>query len=122
VRNTVVYSFNSCPVVFCGSRCPVFVDKCTIPNSVSSICNGVFAGCTGLTAVSIPGSVARICDGAFRGCAGLFSVILPDSVEEIGKEAFDDCPDVTLTVKRGSRAEEYCIENGLRYVYNDDEA
>ncbi|MDO4972333.1 MAG: leucine-rich repeat domain-containing protein, partial [Bacteroidales bacterium] len=42
-----------------------------IPNSVTSIGNWAFYGCTGLTSVTIPNSVTSIGDDAFYGCTGL---------------------------------------------------
>ena len=51
-----------------------------IPNSVTSIGDYAFYGCTGLTSVDIPNSVTSIGDYAFAGCTGLTSVIIPNSV------------------------------------------
>ena len=60
----------------------------TIPNSVTSIGNGAFSGCTGLTSVTIPNSVTSIGSRAFEGCSGLTSVTIPNSVTSIGNGAF----------------------------------
>ena len=43
----------------------------TIPNSVTSIGNWAFFGCTSLTAINIPNSVTTIGDGAFSDCPSL---------------------------------------------------
>ncbi|WP_034101020.1 leucine-rich repeat domain-containing protein, partial [Flavobacterium psychrophilum] len=43
----------------------------TIPNSVTSIGEDTFAGCSGLTSVTIPNSVTAIGNSAFRGCTNL---------------------------------------------------
>jgi|GEM_PF-1382330 len=45
-----------------------------IPNSVSSIGDGAFVGCSGLTSVTIPNSVTNIGNYAFVGCSGLTSI------------------------------------------------
>ena len=63
----------------------------TIPNSVTSIGGGTFGGCRGLTSVTIPNSVTSIGDRAFYGCSGLTSVTIPNSVTSIGNKAFLDC-------------------------------
>ena len=63
----------------------------TIPNSVTSIGGWAFYGCSGLTSVSIGNSVTMIDCGAFSGCIGLTSVTIPNSVILIGDYAFSDC-------------------------------
>ena len=67
----------------------------TIPNSVTEIGYGAFCDCSGLTSVTIPNSVTSIGDGAFDGCRGLTSVTIPNSVTEIGKVAFYKCSGLT---------------------------
>jgi len=66
-----------------------------IPNSVTSIGNYAFYGCSGLTSVTIPNSVTSIGMGAFMNCTALTSVTIPDSVTSIGREAFYGCTDLT---------------------------
>ena len=63
-----------------------------IPNSVTSIGDYAFYGCTGLASVTIPNSVTSIGYEAFEGCSGLTSVTIPNSVTTIGDEAFKNCP------------------------------
>ena len=67
----------------------------TIPNSVTSIGEGAFKGCSGLTSITIPNSVTSIGNYAFSGCTGLTSVTIPDSVTSIGGSAFSDCTGLT---------------------------
>ena len=40
---------------------------------------------------------------------------IPDSVTEIEPDAFLESPNVTICCKKGSAAESYAIENGLKY-------
>ena len=63
----------------------------TIPNSVTSIESSAFAGCSGLTSVTIPNSVTSIGGFAFSGCYGLTSVTIGSGVTSIGDNAFDGC-------------------------------
>ncbi|MBQ5590731.1 MAG: fibronectin type III domain-containing protein, partial [Clostridia bacterium] len=63
----------------------------TIPNSVTSIGNNAFEDCTSLTSVTIGDSVTSIGEEAFYGCDSLTSVTIPDSVTSIGDEAFRGC-------------------------------
>lgn len=44
--------------------------------------------------MTIPNSVTSIEDGTFYGCSGLTSVTIGNSVESIGKEAFCECPEL----------------------------
>ena len=66
-----------------------------IPNSVTSIGNAAFAGCSSLTSITIPNSVTSIGDGAFYLCYGLTSVTIPNSVTSIGGSAFEGCSGLT---------------------------
>ena len=51
----------------------------TIPDSVTSIGDSAFSGCTGLTSVTIPDSVTSIGWYAFEDCTGLNSVVFGDT-------------------------------------------
>lgn len=67
----------------------------TIPNSVTSIGNGAFEGCSSLTSVTIGNSVTSIENYAFEGCSSLASVLIGNSVTAIGMEAFRGCSSLT---------------------------
>ena len=67
----------------------------TIPNSVTSIGETAFYGCTGLTSVTIGNSVTSIGNQAFNKCSGLTSVTIPNSVTSIGEAAFYGCSGLT---------------------------
>ena len=61
-----------------------------IPNSVTTIGEYAFHGCSDLTSVNIPNSVTSIGTYAFYGCSGLTSITIPNSVTSIGGGAFGD--------------------------------
>ena len=59
---------------------------------VTSIGGWVFNGRNDLTGeLVIPNSVTSIGDGAFSGCWGLTSIVIPNSVTSIGERAFYNC-------------------------------
>ena len=70
----------------------------TIPNSVTNIGNSAFSGCSGLTAITIPNSVTNIGDNAFYGCSGFTSITIPKSVRRIGSSAFRGCNNLTSLI------------------------
>ena len=71
------------------------ITSITIPNSVTSIGAHAFDGCTGLTSITIPNSVTSIGYMAFYGCTGLTSIAIPNSVTSIGNWAFFECTGLT---------------------------
>ena len=66
-----------------------------IPSSVTSIGDGAFSGCSGLTNVTIPGSVTNIGASGFWECNGLTSVTIPNSVTSIRGGGFYGCSGLT---------------------------
>ena len=67
----------------------------TIPDKVTSIGVAAFDSCTGLTSVTIPNSVTSIERYAFSGCKGLSAITIPDSVTYISYGAFYYCTSLT---------------------------
>ena len=67
----------------------------TIPNSVTSIGNSAFWSCSSLTSVTIPNSVTSIGGAAFSYCSSLTSITIPNSVTSIGGMAFESCSSLT---------------------------
>lgn len=60
-------------------------------NSVISIGEGAFRGCTSLQNINIPSTVTEIGEAAFRGCTSLTKITIPSTVTEIGYRAFENC-------------------------------
>ena len=92
----------------------------TIPNSVTSIGDRAFYGCSELTSVTIPNSVTSIGESAFYGCSGLTSAIIGNSVKSIGESAFDSCSGLTsVTIGNSVTSigqEAFCGCSGLTSV------
>ena len=94
-----VTSIGDCAFYGCSG-----LTELTLPNSVRSIGDGAFSGCSGLTELTLPNSVTSIGDCAFYGCSGLTELILPNSVTSIGNYAFSDCSGLEkITVDRGNK-------------------
>ena len=78
-----------------GSAEKVDIPKNIDGNSVTSIGNYAFRGCTSLTSVTIPDSVTEIGASTFEHCTSLKSITIPNSVTEIRGWAFYDCTSLT---------------------------
>ncbi|MBD5186439.1 MAG: leucine-rich repeat domain-containing protein, partial [Bacteroidales bacterium] len=101
--------------------------KFTLPDGITSIGAGAFAGCdkltdidltqnktlkeigegafkgTSITEITLPETLEKIGGGAFEGTK-ITSVVVPDSVKEIGEGAFKGCDELE-TVKVGKNVE-----------------
>ena len=85
----LVYSDNSkTNIVACSTAATGTIE---IPNSVTSIGDGVFQNCSGLTSIILPDGLTSIGEEAFNACFSLTSIILPDGLTSIGTGAFSAC-------------------------------
>ncbi len=105
------YAFESCDLL----------QSVVIPESVTSIGDYAFHYCCNLQSVTIPEGVTSIGGFAFLYCSNLQSVAIPDTVISIGDFAFYLVSQgvTTITVGRDSYAKQYCVDNGLNYIYFD---
>ncbi len=92
-----------------------------IPNGVTSIGHGAFAGCTSLTGITIPNSVTNIGDLAFDGCTGLTGITvdaLNSSYSSVAGVLFDK-GQATLIQCPGGKAGSYMIPNSVTSIGHD---
>ena len=73
-----------------------------IPNTVTSIGDCAFLGCTNLTAVTLDRNLTNIGDSAFESCSNLVGVTIPNSVGNIGFAAFQSCCSLSSVTIPGS--------------------
>jgi hypothetical protein len=66
-----------------------------IPANVTTINDGMFSGCTGLTVITIPASATTIGASAFAGCTNLTNVNIHEGVTTIGASAFINCTGIS---------------------------
>ena len=66
-------------------------DSIVVPNSVKTIGDRAFSGCSHLKQVIIPDTVIHIGEEAFSFCESLTHLTIPNSVKTIGKYAFGYC-------------------------------
>ena len=66
-----------------------------IPNSVTSIGNYAFLGCSNLTSIVIPEGVTSIGEKAFTNCSSLTSIEIPVGVTSIESDAISGCSSLT---------------------------
>ena len=95
--NPVYDSRNNCNAIIetASNTLIAGCENTIIPNSVTTIGQSAFDGCSSLTSVTIPNSVTSIGQSAFDSCSGLTSVTIPNSVTNIGQDAFWGCTSVT---------------------------
>lgn len=81
----------------------------TVPNDVTNIDIGAFAGCRWLKSITLPDSMTTIGDWAFYGCKSLTSITIPGSVTSIsiGDNTFRECKKPIICGSKGSYAEQF---------------
>ena len=90
--NTKYDSQNNCNAIIETSTNTLIVGckNTTIPNSVTSIGDYAFFGCSGLTSVEIPNSVTSIGSGAFKSCSNIRSIYCQSATPPSYPSSFAD--------------------------------
>lgn len=123
---------------FCGNKATVDI---VFSDKLLQIESAAFLGCESLKSITTGFGLKKIGIGAFAGCSNLEIVVLQDGIQEIDIGAFNNCrrleelliPDsvryigfardystiskkTTILCSRGSCAERYAIEHGIKYT------
>lgn len=88
-------------------------DAYTVKPGTKTIADCAFYYCN-LTSIIIPDSVVSIGNHAFHGCSGLDSITIPKSVTSVGDYAFQACFYLTAINVDADNAV-YCSEDGILY-------
>lgn len=75
------YAFDEC----------INLSSVTIPNSVTSIEDGVFYKCSSLTSIELPDGIDNLSACIFKECKKLKNVKIPETISSIGRAAFSGC-------------------------------
>lgn len=87
-----------------------------LPNSLNSIGNRAFQGCSGLTSITIPDSVSNIGGYTFGNCTGLTSVAIGSGMKIMDGYAFYGCYNLQNIYITDMVA--WCRINGLNGLMN----
>ena len=88
----------------------------TVPNGVTNILEGAFAGFTAITNVTLPNTVQVVGEAAFSNATALASMTIPNSVTTIGTRAFYDTALAMVYVAKGDTARVKLLVEGTGYA------
>ena len=89
--------------------------KVVLSKNVKELSSECFSGCTSLTDINIPLDLTTMWSEVFTGCTSLKSLKFGDAVESPGWNVFDNCPNLTVSVVRGTKVHEYCMNENVKY-------
>ncbi len=115
------------------------VKKINFNKNVTYISKGLCQGCTGLEGFQLSKGTTGIGEYAFEGCTKLSATVIKSGIEKIGEkafancttlrsakfqpynveiapDAFENCPMVVFYCEKGSSAEKYANEHGIKVV------
>ena len=114
------YAFSSCSgltTIFVDSSNPVYDSRNQCNAIIKTNTNELIAGCSNTV---IPNSVASIGEEAFRGCTGLTLIEIPNSVTSIGDYAITHCYELTSIILRSTippSLGHIAFESSADYIY-----
>ena len=73
----------------------------SIPNTVTSVWDGAFYGCSALTYVELPNSINSLGVKVFESCSNLTSITIPSGVSYLKTQCFEYCGLTNVTIPNG---------------------
>ncbi len=74
-----------------------YITSVSLPDSITEICEGAFAGCRKITAMTLPENLTEIGTYAFAA-SGIWSITIPEGVKHISNNAFEDAHLFSVTL------------------------
>lgn len=71
------------------------IESIVMPDSLTTIEEGAFAGCTALKSITLSKSIEKIGAGAFEGCTSLTKMTIPAGINEIPSNMLAGCTSLT---------------------------
>ena len=90
-----------------------------LPEGLTTLGSRAFQNCVSLEGITLPESLTTLDFRTFDGCEKLGFVAIPSAMNSIADSAFHNCPNVQLIVFPGSYGEQFAMDHGLPYAYND---
>jgi hypothetical protein len=97
---------------YTGSKDEIVINSSYAGLPIVGIADQAFKDCS-FDSISLPNSLKTIGESAFYGCTFLSTITIPDSVTTVGASAFDGCTQLLTAVLSSSMTSipSYCFEN-----------
>lgn len=105
---------------FSDSSINGYLKTIILPDTIKSIGERAFHGCTGLSAIDIPDGVTSIGKLAFSGCTSLTDIVIPNGVTSIKQQTFENCSAlINISIPDGVTSIEQRAFYGCRFLEID---
>ena len=92
-----------------------YLQEVVFPESLTTIGDSAFSGCTSLKSVTLPKGLKKICTNAFLDCKSLKKITIPDEIEEIKYGAFQDSGLTEANIPKNLKTDCGCIFRGTPF-------
>ncbi len=95
-------------------REPTSIETVSLPSTLKTIGEGVFAQCCNMSAITLPEGLTSIGGGAFAKCRDL-NITIPDSVTTISGNIFGNTVNITVYANSNSYARKYANQRRIKF-------